>query len=447
VKNTRQNIHLNLTESLRIQKKAKSLIPGMTQLLSKRPDRFSYGVWPGYYTKAKGVKIWDLDGNEYIDMSIGGIGANVLGYADPEVDGAVLEAIGNGTSCSLNCPEELKLAELLCDLHAWAEMVRYARSGGEAMAIAVRIARAYTGRDKVAFCGYHGWHDWYLAANLGAKDALSGHLQSGLDPVGVPRALSGSALPFQYNDLDALEKIVAVHKDDLAAIIMEPVRNYLPQSDFLHGARALAEENGSVFIFDEISSGFRMNTGGAHLLYNVIPDIAVFSKALGNGYPIAAIIGISKVMNAAQKTFISSTNWTERIGPVAAIAMIKKHKRVNAGEYLVKLGKHLQNGLKSLGEKHRLSIDMKGIPPLTHFEFLADKALSIKALYVQLMLEKGFLASNLYYAMYAHTIKNVEDYLEAADHSFGEISEALAQNTVERKLVGDPAVADFKRFA
>ncbi len=168
-----------------MQARAKRLIPGMTQLLSKRPDMFSLGVWPGYFSKASGAYLWDLDGNQYLDMSIAGIGANVLGYADPDVDEAVKRAITDGISSSLNCPEEVELAELLCELHPWAEMVRYTRSGGEAMAVAVRIARAHTGKDKVAFCGYHGWHDWYLAANLGEKNALGDHLLPGLSPAGV----------------------------------------------------------------------------------------------------------------------------------------------------------------------------------------------------------------------------------------------------------------------
>jgi len=198
----------DLTKSMAIQEKAIRLIPSMTQLLSKRPDQFSLGVWPGYYTKAKGAEVWDLDGNRYIDMSIAGIGANVLGYADPDVDAAVKHAIDNGVSSSLNCPEEIELAELLIELHPWADMMRTCRSGGESMVIAVRIGRAHSGKDKVAFCGYHGWHDWYLAANLGPEDALGEHLLPGLSPCGVPKGLTDTAFPFHYNQLDELEEIV-----------------------------------------------------------------------------------------------------------------------------------------------------------------------------------------------------------------------------------------------
>ena len=437
-----------LNKSLQIQERAKKLIPGMTQLLSKRPDMFSLGVWPGYFSKAKGVNIWDLDGNKYIDMSISGIGANVLGYADPDVDAAVQEVITNGTSCSLNCPEEVELAQLLCELHPWAEMVRYARTGGEAMAIAVRIARAHTGKDKVAFCGYHGWHDWYLAANLGTENALGEHLISGLSPLGVPKGLTGTAFPFRYNHIKELKEIVAEHGKDLASIVMEPMRNYEPEKGFIEGVRSLADETGAVLVVDEISAGFRHNTGGAHLkFFTKEPDIAVFSKALGNGYSIAAVIGRANVMQAAQKTFISSTNWTERIGPTAAIAMIKKHKRVDAGKHLVWLGEQVQSGWKEMADKHGLAIEVGGMKPMSHFAFLHDKAQSMKAYFIQLMLEQDFLASNLFYAMYAHTDENVQDYFKAVDKAFVEIARSIEHNDIDKKLIGKPSSAGFKRLA
>ena len=437
---------LNLTKSFGMQNRAKGLIPGMTQLLSKRPDMFSLGVWPGYFKKAKGVEVWDLDGNNYIDMSIGGIGATVLGYADPDVDNAVIEAIKNGNSSSLNCFEEIELAELLCGIHPWAEMVRYARSGGEAMAIAVRIARAHTGKDKIAFCGYHGWHDWYLSANLGTENALGGHLLPGLSPVGVPKGLTGTAMPFRYNHIEELKKIFTNHKNELAAIVMEPVRNENPKNRFLDEVRKIADKTGTVLIFDEISSGFRLNSGGAHLLFNVIPDIAVFSKSLGNGYPIAAIIGIEKIMESAQKSFISSTMWTERVGPVAALATIRKYQSINAGEHLVAVGEKIQNGWRLKAEECGLRINVNGIPPLSHFEFEYDNSLEMKAYFVQCMLEKGFLASNLFYAMYTHQNFHVEQYLQAVSEVFKDISELNQEKDFKKQLKGKPATAGFKRL-
>jgi glutamate-1-semialdehyde 2,1-aminomutase len=440
-------MNLNIEKSLAMQNRAKARIPGMTQLLSKRPDMFSQGVWPGYYSKAKGVEVWDLDDNHYIDMSISGIGANVLGYADPDVDAAVLEAIKNGNSCSLNCPEEIELADLLCEIHPWAEKVRYARTGGESMAIAVRIARAYTGKDKIAFCGYHGWHDWYLSANLGTENALGEHLLPGLSPKGVPRGLEGTAFPFRYNKIEELEAIVKREGKTFAAIVMEPIRNEQPLSGFFDRVRAIADEIKAVLIIDEISAGFRMNSGGAHLILGIRPDMAVFSKALGNGYPIAAVIGKGEVMDAAQSTFISSTYWTERIGPSAAIATIKKHQKVNAGQHLMDIGIKIQKVWRDCADKNGLVIDIGGIPPLSHFSFVYENALAMKALFIQLMLERGFLASTLFYTMYAHKEEHVDAYRKSVDDVFAEISEAHRLDNIEKILKGEPASAGFKRLS
>ena len=436
----------DLSKSLGMQERAKKRIPGMTQLLSKRPDMFSLGVWPGYYSKAKGAEIWDLDGNKYIDMSIGGIGANVLGYADPDVDAAVLRAIAGGSSCTLNCPEEVELADLLCEIHPWADMVRYARTGGEAMSVAVRIARAHTGRDVIAFCGYHGWHDWYLAANVGTENALGEHLIAGLAPTGVPKALKGTALPFRYNQLDELQAIVAKHKGELAAIVMEPIRNDDPVPGFLEGVRALANESGAVLVVDEISAGFRLNSGGAHLKLGLSPDIAVFSKALGNGYPIAAVIGKGSVMDTVQKTFISSTNWTERVGPTAAIATIRKHRAQDASKHLMDLGKRVQTGWTNAGAKAGLEVHAGGIYPMSHFAIEGADAAVLKALFVQLMLERGFLASTNFYSMFAHTPEHVSVYLAAVAEVFQELVSARAAGDAQKRLKGMPAVSGFKRL-
>ena len=430
-----------------MQEKAKSFIPGMTQLLSKRPDRFSLGIWPAYFKKANGAYIWDLDGNRYLDMSIGGIGANILGYADPDVDDAVIVAIKNGTSSSLNCPEEVELAELLCQLHPWAQMVRYARSGGEAMTIAVRIARAHTGRDKIAFCGYHGWHDWYLAANLGTENALGEHLISGLNPAGVPSGLRGTAFPFRYNRLEELQKIVNLYSKELAAIVMEPIRNIEPDKYFIEGVRGFADETGAVLIIDEISAGFRLTTGGAHLVvHDQDPDMAVFSKALGNGYPIAAVIGKSGIMQAAQKTFISSTNWTDRIGPVAAMATIKKHQHLEAARHLITIGERIQKGWIQLAKKHGIEISVSGMKPMGHFTFEDDRKMSMKALFIQLMLKKQILASNLFYAMYSHDREQVDLYLRAVDTAFEELADALEKHELDKRLKGLPSVSGFERL-
>lgn len=429
-----------------MQARARKRIPGMTQLLSKRPDQFTLGVWPGYYAKAQGAQVTDLDGNEYLDMSIGGIGATALGYADPDVDEAVLRAVRDGSASSLNCPEEVELAELLCEIHPWASMVRYARTGGEAMAVAVRLARAATGRDLVAVCGYHGWHDWYMAANLGANDALDGHLLPGLDPAGVPRALAGSVATFHFNRLDELAAIVAARGTELAAVVMEPVRNDEPAPGFLEGVCDLARESGAVLVFDEISAGFRIRPGGSHLAYGVEPDMAAFSKAMGNGYAIAAVIGRPRVMEAASRTFVSSTNWTERVGFAAGLATLAKHRRLPVAERLVALGTRVQQGWAELAARHGLDIEVGGMKPLSHFTFEGGRHPELKAYFVQEMLDRGILASNIFYAMYAHTDQDVDRYLAAVDECFGLAARALAAGDLAGRLRGAPAATGFKRL-
>ncbi|MDP6683838.1 MAG: aminotransferase class III-fold pyridoxal phosphate-dependent enzyme [Desulfobacterales bacterium] len=437
----------DIIKSLMIQERAKSYVPGMTQLLSKRPDRFSMGIWPAYYSKAKGAHTWDLDGNRYLDMSIGGIGCNVLGYADPDVDQTVIKSVVDGTSCSLNCPEEIELAELLCRLHPWAQMVRYARSGGEAMTIAVRIARSHSGKDKIAFCGYHGWHDWYLAANLGTKNALGDHLISGLSPAGVPAGLRDTAFPFRYNRTEELKGIIDHHGKDLAAIVLEPIRNVKPAPSFIEQIRGYADETGAILILDEISAGFRLTTGGSHLvLFKQNPDIAVFSKALGNGYPISAVIGKSHVMQAAQQTFISSTNWTDRVGPVAAVATIRKHERLNVAKHLTVTGGAIQNGWRRIAKKYGIGISVSGLKSMGHFSFEDERRSAMKAFFIQRMLDQGILASNLFYAMYAHEHEHIELYLNAMDAAFFDLAECMRRDDIEKNLKGLPSVSGFERL-
>lgn len=432
---------LQLTKSLAMQKKASELIPGMTQLLSKRPDMFSSGVWPGYFKKAKGVEIEDLDGNRYLDFSIGGVGATVLGYADDEVNTAVTQVIANGSASSLNAPEEVSLAEKLTELHPWAEMARFARSGGEAMAVAVRIARTYTGRNKIVFCGYHGWMDWYLAANLKNENALSDHLIAGLSPAGVPLQLGGTAIPFHLNDPEEFLQAVKTAGSDLAAIVMEPIRNFEPHPSFIQLVQNTAVEQNVPLILDEISAGFRICSGGAHLRLGWQPDIAVFAKAMGNGFPISAVIGKKWVMSAAENSFISSTNWTERVGPAAALATISKFQRVNASEHLVALGKKVEEGWCSIAKKYKIKLKVSGIKPMLHFTFGENHNVN-RAYYTQEMAKRGFLAGMLFYAMNAHTFEQVEQYLEATD----EIWSVIAAGDVASKLEGKPAKAGFQRL-
>lgn len=435
-----------MRDSQELYNRAKLRIPGGTQLVTKRPEMHLPGQWPTYYSKAKGITVWGIDGKKYTDMSYMGIGSCILGYANEDVNKAVMEAVTSGSMSTLNCPEEVELADLLCELHPWADMVRYARTGGESMAIAVRIARAKTKKDKVIFCGYHGWTDWYLSANLGEFDALDGHLLPGLKAAGVPRCLRGTSIPFHYNRIDELKAIVAEHKNDIAAIVMEPIRSDVPQTGFLEEVRDIASNINAVLVFDEITVGWRLAVGGAHLLYNVTPDIAVFAKGMSNGYPMAAIIGTEDVMQATQDCFISSTYWTEKIGLVAALATIGVIRKHNIPRRLIFIGKQVKVGWGTIARKNGLEITVSGIAPLGHFTFDYDNAQAIKTLFTQEMLKRGFLATNAFYASYAHSNDAIDFYLDAIDEVFAYITEAIDGGKVEKLLNGPIAHSGFSRL-
>lgn len=437
----------DISKGINLYKRAKKLIPGGTQLLSKRPEMFLPGGWPAYYRKCKGAEVWDLNGNKFIDMSINGVGACILGYADKDVDNAVKRAIAAGSMCTLNCPEEIELAELLCELHPWAQMVRYAKCGGEAMSIAVRIARAATGREKIAFCGYHGWHDWYLSANLADDKNLDGQLLPGLEPRGIPRSLKGTSIPFNYNQPETLDKIIAEENGKLAAIVMEPVRSKEPDSGFLQHIRDVSKKIGTVLIFDEVTSGWRMNTGGIHLLYGVNPDMAVFAKGMSNGYPMAAIIGRRKIMEAAQSTFISSTYWTEKIGPAAALATIRKHKKYGVSSHLIHIGTLVQQGWRNLAKKYGLNINIKGIPPLSHWEFENKDGQLLHTIITKEMLQAGFITSKSFYSTYALNEKHIKNYLDALDNIIEELIPHIHNKTLNTVYQGAIAHTGFTRLS
>lgn len=429
-----------------LYKKAKTLIPGGTQLLSKRPEMFLPDYWPAYYSKAEGCYVWDLDGKKYTDMSYMGIGACILGYSNSAINSVVIDAIKHGSMCTLNAPEEVELAELMCKLHPWAQMVRYTRSGGEAMAVAIRIARAKSGKDKILFCGYHGWHDWYLSANLSTNKSLDGHLLPGLDPIGVPRCLKGTSIPFNYNNTEEFLKFADKYKGQIGVIVLEPIRNVKPNKEFIDAISKIKKEQNIVFVVDEITAGWRLNVGGSHLKFGIKPDIAVFGKAISNGFPMGVIIGKRDVMQAAQKTFISSTTWTDRIGPTAAIATIKYCMENKIYKHLIESGKRVQKGWNDLATRHGLSINVGGIAPLSHFTFEYKEPLILKTLFTQQMLEFGFLASTAFYASYAHKDKHIKLYLEACDKTFNIISNAIRQGNPRKLLKGNVCHSGFKRL-
>lgn len=434
-------------KSQELYERAKQIIPGGTQLLSKRPEMYLPNKWPAYYSKAKGCEVWDLDNNHYYDTCIMGVGSNILGYAYDEVDNAAKAAINNGGMCTLNAPEEVLLAEKLLEIHPWADMVRYAKAGGEAMAVAARIARACTKKDIVLVCGYHGWHDWYLAANLVKGDPLADVHLKGLEPAGVPSRLAGTNLIFHYNNIEEFKNLVEENKGSIAAVIMEPIRNDYPNEGYLDEIRKITREQDIVLIFDEITAGFRLCCGGSHLKLGVEPDIAVFAKAMTNGYPVSAIIGRKKVMTAAQDTFISSTFWTERIALAAALKAIELFQEKQVEEHLNYIGQKVQDGWKKIADKNEVKIHVSGIYPLSHFEFAYDNALAYKTYFTQEMLKLGFLASTGFYVSLAHKEEIVDKYLEAYDIVLGKVSNIIRNNeNIEEHLETSICHSGFERL-
>jgi glutamate-1-semialdehyde 2,1-aminomutase len=430
----------------KLYKRAKRVIPGGSMLLSKRPEMFLPEKWPSYFSKSKGCKVWDLDGKEYIDMSIMGIGTNTLGYGHPEVDEAVMKTVRDGNMSTFNCPEEVYLAEKLVELHPWADMVRFARAGGEINSVAIRIARASTGKDKIAICGYHGWHDWYLSTNLNSDKNLDGHLLSGLQPNGVPRGLTGTTLPFNYNDIEQLEQLIKDNKGEIAAIKMEVSRNEGPKDNYLQKVRDLATENNIILIFDECTSGFRGTFGGLHKKYDVEPDLAIFAKALGNGYAISACIGKQEFMQAAQKTFISSTFWTERIGPTAALKTLEVMEREKSWKKITRIGGNISNQWKALAEKHDLSISTWGLPALSGYNFDSSDALKYKTFVTQEMLKRGYLAASSVYACIDHTQEIVNGYFTELDPIFETIKSCEEGQDINSLLESPICHSGFSRL-
>ncbi|MEX2512464.1 MAG: aminotransferase class III-fold pyridoxal phosphate-dependent enzyme [Cyclobacteriaceae bacterium] len=433
-------------ENQALYRHAKSRIPGGVHLLSKRPENLAPGHWPPYFSEARGSEVWDLDGRHYYDFSTNAVGSCLLGYAHPAVNQAVMRRIRLGNMCSLNPPEEVALADELCALHPWADQARLARGGGEACAVAVRIARATTGKSLVGICGYHGWQDWYLAANLGTSDALKGHLLPGLEPAGVPEELRATAFTFRYNDEDGFMQLIKTHGHRLAAVVMEPARNQEPLPGFLELVRGETQQHGIVLIFDEITVGWRMHLGGLHLRYRVDPDLAIFAKALGNGFPIGAVIGRKWAMEGAHRSFISSTYWSESIGPVAALATLEEMKKQALPKHLAETGNKIQQLWRDLGHKWDLPIEVSGFPCLAGFRFSHPEGERLRTLFTRLMLAQGFLAGTAFYPSLAHGAGEVEKYGIALDKVFSALSESLASGSYHSLGEEEVAKSGFSRL-
>ena len=434
-----------MSNSQKLWKKAKKIIPGGNMLLSKRPELYLPTKWPTYFSKSKGSKIWDLDNKKYLDMCMMGIGTNILGYNNIEVDTAVKKNIDKGNLTTLNAPEEVFLSEKLISMHSWADMAKFTRSGGEANAVAIRIARAATKKNKVAICGYHGWHDWYLAANLDGSDKLNSHHIKGLNPLGVPKNLKGSVLPFNFNDFNQLEDIINKNKD-IGTVKMEVSRNFKPKDDFLKKIKKLTAKKEIILIFDECTSGFRQSFGGLHKYYDVEPDIAIFGKALGNGYAINAIIGKKQFMQYAEKTFISSTFWTERIGPTAALKTLEVMERIKSWKIITKKGEYIKKKWKLLANKYNLPVEFQGLPAISSFFIKSKNFLQYKTLISQELLKDSILASNVIYFSTEHSKKDIERYLISLEKVFKLIAECEEGKDIKTLLNTPPCYNSFERL-
>lgn len=434
---------MNITQQKYLR--AKELMPVGVQLLSKKPEMYAANHWPAYHAKAKGCEVWDLDGKHYYDFTSNGIGACLLGFAyDPVVE-AVTQKIREGSMCSQNPVEEVELAERLCAIHPWAQQVRYARGGGEIASVAVRIARATTGRDVVAICGYHGWADCYIAVNLGETADMRGKVLEGMCPDGVPEALRATTVGFHFDSFEEFDRIIAQYGHRLACVMIETARSSDPAPGFMEHVRAETRRVGALMIMDEITVGWRNNHGGYHLKLGVTPDMAIFGKCLGNGHPISAVIGTAAAMEGAHRAFISSTYWTESVGPTAALVALKEMERTRVWEHVWKVGQEVTDVWTKLGKKHSLPIHTGDcFPTLNHFNF-TQYPMELKTLFTQMMLSQGFLAGTQYYPTLAHNSAITEKYAAAVDIVFEQLADILRRGDVE-KVLKETCEADFGRL-
>ena len=434
--------------SMELYARAEQLIPGATQLISRRPSRAAMGVSPAFATRAKGARFWDVDGHEYIDW-VSGIGAIILGYCDPVVDAAVCKQIESGLNYSINHELEIELAEELVATIPCAEMVRYAKGGGDACAIAVRIARGATGREKILFCGYHGWHDWYLAANLSADATLDAHLFPGIEPIGVPQSLAGTAIPFEYGNAESLQSLLEKHAGEVAAVIMEPLRSEEPPDGYLQQVRSLTQQHDTVLIFDEVSTGFRLSAGGVQPYLGIEPDMAVFAKSISNGYPMGAVVGSRAVMEPAAQMFISSTYWSDLIGIRAALTTLREIRRRGVPEYLQDLGRTIISRMNEVADETGLPVRCGGISVHPYLQFDVDDptmARQLSTLYVQEMAKRGCHGFPSFYLNAAQGDAELDQTTAAARETFALLKQGLDAGQLDGLLEADLTQDVFRRI-
>ena len=411
---------------------ANNVILSGNMLLSKKPNRFLKGGWPTYFSKAKGCNIWDLNKKKYLDFSLMGVGTNILGYANNRINNKIKKIIDESNMSTLNSYEEVILSKKLLSINKWADKCFFAKTGGEANTIAIRIARTYVKKNKIAVCGYHGWHDWYLSANLKNKNNLNEIHLSGLETKGIPDNLKGLTLPFKYNDIGSFESLIK-NNHDIGIVFMEVQRNEKPKNKFLEKIRNITRKKKIVLIFDECTSGFRENLGGLHKKYKIIPDICVYGKAIGNGIPLTAIVGKNEIMESAKSTFISSTFWTDRLGFVASIATIEEMERIKSWTKITNIGKRIKSFWKKISNKYQIPLRISGLDSMPTFEFLHHNNDYFKSYLIQEMLKYNIIATNTVYCSISH-LKYLNYYFKSFEKIFSKIKKIENNGSILKHL-------------
>jgi glutamate-1-semialdehyde aminotransferase/spore coat polysaccharide biosynthesis protein SpsF (cytidylyltransferase family) len=424
-----------LTHSEDYFARAEKVVPSCTQTFSKGHTQFVRGVAPLFLQRAEGSHVWDVDGNEYIDYPMA-LGPIVLGHNDPDVTAAVRAQLADGVTFSLPHPLEVEVSELLTTVIPCAEMVRFGKNGSDATAGAVRVARAYTGRERIAACGYHGWQDWYIGATTRHR--------------GVPAAVRELTHLFDYNDLASLQRLFQAHPGQIAAVIMEPVGVVEPVNGFLEQVAALTRANGAVLIYDEVVTSFRVALGGAMEHYRVTPDLACIGKAMANGFPVSAVVGRRDLMQVFDEIFFSFTFGGEALSLAAAKATITKLRDADVIPHLWRQGRRLQDGYNALAAEHGLAALTRciGLPPRTVLTF-ADRqgreSLALKSLFQQEVVRRGILNAGGFNLCYRHSDADVERTLEACRAALRAVAEAVEADDVEARLAGPAIQPVFRR--
>ena len=425
---------------------AKKKIPGGNSILSKRPERYAGKYWPTYFKKAHGYNIWGIDGKKYIDMAQMGIGSSILGYNNEFVNSHVKKIIDEGINTTLNSYEEVKLADKLTKLNKGYSGVKFCRSGGEAMNVAIRIARSFTRKEKIAFSGYHGWFDWYLATNLQNKKNLNEHLLKGLSAKGVYSGFKKTIYPFKYDN--ALDFLKVIKKDKkIGIVVVESARYNFPNKKFVSIINDVCKKKNLILICDEITSGFRISETGAYKKVGFKPDLIVYGKGLGNGFAISAIVGKKKIMRNSEKSFISSSNWSERVGFVAALKTLEFIEKKKVWTRLNKMGEIISNGWKAIFAEYKLNIEVSNFLPLVTMKLKYGKLNDyILTYFIRDMLKKGYLVSSSIYLSYSHDDKICKKYLKDCRNTFAQISHLIHTNRIKKVIGKDVRSDSFQRL-